>query len=76
MVFSFMLIDQIKKVLSTGECPKCQATVDSDDEMTTFICTEDRTHFELRVTFHGGEKITATLNGEAVEEEKLKEIEW
>ncbi len=68
--------DNIKLVLSSGECPECQASVVSDQEMTTYYCEQARSHFELKVVFHGGEKITATLNGVEVDESKLREIEW
>ena len=70
------MTDSIKKVLESGECPECQAQVISDEDMTTYFCEQDRAHFELKVTFHGGEKITAVLNGEDVDEALLREIEW
>lgn len=68
--------DLIRKVLASGECPNCQAPVVSDEDMTTYYCQQDRSHYELKVKFHGGEKITATLNGKPVDEDKLREIEW
>ena len=52
-----MDIDNIKMVLDSGECPECQAVVVSDEDMTTYYCEQNREHFELKVTFHGGEKI-------------------
>ncbi|MCY3411081.1 MAG: hypothetical protein INQ03_05515 [Candidatus Heimdallarchaeota archaeon] len=71
-----MSVDSIKAVLDSGECPHCQAPIISDEDMTTYHCEQSREHFELKVTFHGGEKITAILNGKEVDETQLREIEW
>ena len=71
-----MTTERIKMVLDSGECPECQAPVESDESMTTFRCVQNEDHFKLVVTFHGGEKITATLNDKDVDEEELSKIEW
>ena len=71
-----MSLDAIKFVLESGECPTCKAEVTSDDTMTSFLCSKDGSHFTLQVTFHGGEKITAKLNGQEVPEDELKKIDW
>jgi endogenous inhibitor of DNA gyrase (YacG/DUF329 family) len=71
-----MTTERIKQVLESGQCPECQADVESDETMTTFFCVQNKDHFKLVVTFHGGEKITATLNDEIVDEDELAKIEW
>lgn len=71
-----MSTERIKQVLESGQCPECHADVESDETMTTFVCIKNDDHFKLVVTFHGGEKITATLNDEIVDEDELAKIEW
>ena len=71
-----MLVDRIKSVLETGECPECMALVISDEDMTTYFCPENRQHFELMVKFHGGERIEAMLNGTKVDDEAVQDLEW
>lgn len=66
----------IKEVLKTGECPQCQAQIVSSEDMAHFYCEQIPEHFDLKVTFEGGEKIHATLNGEEVPDEDLKDIDW
>ena len=44
--------------------------------MNIFVCIQNEDYFKLVVKFHGGEKITATLNGEEVDESELAKIEW
>ena len=71
-----MSADLIRQILKTGECPVCKASIVSDEEMAGYFCSEDKSHFDLKVIFHGGEKIEAILNGKNVPEEDLKEIDW
>ena len=71
-----MSIELIKQVLETGECPECKAAIVSAEDMSGYYCSEDKSHFDLKVIFHGGEKIEAILNGKKVPDEDLKEIEW
>lgn len=68
--------DIIKQVLKTGECPECQAPIIATEDMSGYYCEQNRVHFDLKVEFHGGESISATLNGKAVPAEDLKDIEW
>ncbi|MDH5400997.1 MAG: hypothetical protein OEY49_00790 [Candidatus Heimdallarchaeota archaeon] len=71
-----MSSDPIKFVLETGKCPTCDNLIISNEDMTSYHCENSRDHFDLKVTFHGGEKMTATLNGNDVPENELAEIDW
>ena len=71
-----MSTQPIKEVLNSGECPRCGSEIITDETMTSYFCATDKTHFDLQVTFHGGEKMTATLNGQPVPQEELEELEW
>lgn len=71
-----MSTEPIKSVLDSGKCPECGAGIDTDDTMTSYFCENDKSHFDLQVTFHGGEKMTATLNDNPVPQDELEELEW
>ena len=66
----------IKKVLDSGECPNCGAEIITDDTMTSYFCASDKAHFNLEIKFHGGEKMTARLNGKEVPKEDLDQLDW
>jgi len=71
-----MSTEPIKDVLNSGKCPRCDASIVTDDKMTSYFCESDKSHFLLEVVFHGGEKMTATLNGNPVPQDELEELEW
>lgn len=68
----------IKKVLASGLCPNCNGDLGTiyRETLTIFQCQLDETHFKLEVSFHDGEKITASLNGVNVPDDELAEIDW
>ncbi|MHA2251108.1 MAG: hypothetical protein ACXAD7_12155 [Candidatus Kariarchaeaceae archaeon] len=70
--------DIIKKVLASGVCPSCNGEIQTayGEPVTIFTCQADKTHFQLEVEFHGGEKIIAKLNGKDVSQDELEGIEW
>ncbi|MHA2503833.1 MAG: hypothetical protein ACXAE3_13315 [Candidatus Kariarchaeaceae archaeon] len=71
-----MTTQAIKEVLENGVCPVCQSEVITDEQMKEYMCENDRNHFHLELSFHGGEKISAKLNGKPVDQDDLDQIDW
>lgn len=71
-----MSAQPIREVLNSGECPVCKAEIITNDTMTNYFCSDDETHFNLEVEFHGGEKMTAKLNDKPVPQDELEELDW
>jgi len=71
-----MSTQPIKEVLDSGKCPTCSAGIITDDTMTSYFCEKDKSHFLLEVEFHGGENMSAKLNGSPVPQEELDQLEW
>ena len=71
-----MTTQPIKEVLDSGTCPECNGNIITDDTMRKYYCEADQTHFQLEITFHGGETITAILNGVPVDQDELNELDW
>ncbi len=71
-----MTTQPIKDVLDSGECSVCKAAIITDDTMRKYFCENDPTHFLLEIEFHGGESITAKLNGKPVDQAELDQLDW
>jgi len=69
-----MSAELIKQVLNSGECPICKTEVEFRNDI--YECPADTSHFKLKISFEGGEKITANLNDTVIPPEQLQGIEW
>ncbi len=73
-----MSVEDIKKMLETGKCPYCDATVQMDEsEMTVYKCGSNPNHFTLEVDFGpDGNTLNAKLNDKPLPENELQQITW
>jgi len=68
--------EDIKKVLNSGTCPSCGSEVIVTEGMKEYYCSKDKSHFDLEISFKGGEEVIAKLNGNVLPHEDIKDIEW
>ncbi len=68
----------IEQMLNEGVCPSCGSEIQMDEEkLTIYRCSENQDHFLLEVDFGSdGNTITAKLNGQPVDEEAVRSLNW
>ncbi len=70
-------IELIKNALATGKCPVCGGELAINEEMTRYVCTKDKSHFDLSIEFiQSGEAVKAVFNGVEIPSEIASKIDW
>ena len=70
-------VETIKKALNTGKCPVCGEDLSINETMTRYVCSKDKSHFDLAIEFiENGEAVKAIFNGSEIPSEVASMIDW